>query len=590
MDNPGNCLYLTDTFRTDTVEDIVSSLSTNYSSLMRERPDSMLTGSWIGSIKAMKSVIPDGVPTVMEYIFPIGRERLDYMVIGKKDILLIETKGWRDYSEVDRLVVKTDIGIQPSPCYQSSNYLHKFLNFHTAGELFNFHDVVFMYNTRDGNECTIYYSPSEFSEVMRKITDSRADQLHVDQILKGKFVFNKTLIDFISNNRDIIMQDPLKAFAGSGYGLSSHQIFVLDSVLEAIASHSSVAFLVRGKMGSGKTLLALNIILEAVKKGHFGLLTYRNNRLINTMRRSVPPQIRDLIKFYSTGPLRNNGVGESLFNEASLGKPLEFVVFDEAQRMAEHVIGLSMKRSPVSVFFYDENQILIGDEAGTRDNFVKYARDFGKTVVEFDLESVYRNISGNDYSNFVDALLSETETYGFGSYDLRIFDNISEMLSDLESFRKRKRVALVASFTESDGTREKVRYREPRIEWLMDPSTEYPPYWIEGRDSLKKCASVYGSQGFETDIAGFIWGRDFVWRSGQWKINASEIMDKIGGKNSLRNLAAKNDPRAVTLMKNRYRILLTRGIEGTYIFCEDKETGDHLRNAIELAGLASRSL
>ena len=36
--------------------------------------------------------------------------------------------------------------------------------------------------------------------------------------------------------------------------------------------------------------------------------------------------------------------------------------------------------------------------------------------------------------------------------------------------------------------------------WLMDPKTEYPQYWMGIHENpFKYCASIYGSQGFETD-------------------------------------------------------------------------------------------
>jgi DUF2075 family protein len=38
---------------------------------------------------------------------------------------------------------------------------------------------------------------------------------------------------------------------------------------------------------------------------------------------------------------------------------------------------------------------------------------------------------------------------------------------------------------------------------------------------------------------------------------------------------------ALTLLKNRLRIFLSRGIKGTYVFCEDDETGEFLMNAYE---------
>lgn len=97
------------------------------------------------------------------------------------------------------------------------------------------------------------------------------------------------------------------------------------------------------------------------------------------------------------------------------------------------------------------------------------------------------------------------------------------------------------------------------------------------------CASIYGCQGFELDYAGVIWGRDFVIRNGQWAVGpASACKDNVG-KPSLARLV---DPRharheeALGLLVNRYRIFLTRGIQGTVVHCEDPETGDFLKSAV----------
>lgn len=585
-DSFSNCLYYTESFQTDPTEDILGRLNMNYERMARERPDAYLRGSWAGSLNAMKMVVPDGVPVAMEYIFPVGNERVDYLVIGKKDVVIVETKGWRTYRQVDRLVAETDLGPQPVPCYQSSNYLYKFRNFHTASQSFNFQDVVFMYHTTDGNDCTIYYEPKDFSAVMEPILKEKGSRKEADLILNGRFSVSSTLIDFITKHRQEIMSDPLKAFSVVGYGLSGDQVKVLSSVLETLKSGRKTIFLIRGKMGSGKTLVALNIILEATRLGYFGLISYRNNRLINTMRRAVPAQIRPLIRFYSTGPLRNNGIGEPGFRVEDLLKPLDFIVFDEAQRMSESVIDLSMTRSRVGIYFYDENQILVGGESGTRENFLKYAAKNGAEIRELTLDSVFRNIGGERYSAFVENLIGNASPEVPEGYDFRIFGHMEEMIHALEAIQQKSKVALVASFTESDGRKEKLRFRNPDISWLMDETTEYPQYWIEGRDALKKCASVYGAQGFEADYAGIIWGKDLIWRNDSWTMDPGAVMDNVGGRNSLRSVALRDPARGLSLLKNRYRIMLTRGIAGTFVFVEDQRTLEHLMEIVN-AGVNS---
>ncbi len=90
-----SCLYHKESYQTDPAEEILGDLKMRYKLIARERPDNYLSGSWAGSIGAMKTVVPDGVPAAMEYIFPIGNESVDCLIIGKRDVAIVETKGWR---------------------------------------------------------------------------------------------------------------------------------------------------------------------------------------------------------------------------------------------------------------------------------------------------------------------------------------------------------------------------------------------------------------------------------------------------------------------------------------------------------------
>jgi DUF2075 family protein len=118
----------------------------------------------------------------------------------------------------------------------------------------------------------------------------------------------------------------------------------------------------------------------------------------------------------------------------------------------------------------------------------------------------------------------------------------------------------------------------------MDEKTQYPKFWLEGHsNNLTHCASIYGCQGFETEYAGIVWGRDLVWRDGVWSLG-DNCEDSVAGLKDLFYRGKRGDLEsanlAIKLLKNRYRILLTRGIRGTYIFCENPETASYLRKLL----------
>jgi len=587
VESSDSFLGFTTEFSSTDKQILLDQITKNYFRIFLQRPPTSLTGSWSGSIDVLKRTVGDGIPVIMEYIFPIGLERVDFIIVGSGRALLIEMKGWKKYEELNEYIVNTDLGLQPPPCYQAENYLSKFVNFHSASKDILFDSCVMMYRTTDGNDCQIFYSPDDLIAKIRPIAEKPGSLEEVQKITQGHFVFSRTLIDFIGMNRERLLVSPSKALLGNGYGLSSDQSVAIGSVLLDLRNGRSAVYLIRGTMGSGKTLVALTMLFTAISEGFHALLGYRNNRLINTLRKSVDSRVRALLQFYSTG-FYGTGIGEPNFRVSLIRGGLDLVIYDEAQRMTRSVIDLSMRRSSISVYFFDEQQILLGDEEGTRENFVQIAKSQGKDVVEIELNGIYRVRDGRRYDMFLGSLLSGSPESSTFDYDFRCYKDITFLLKDLEWFRNNgEKVALVASFTESDGRKNKVRVRDPYIEWLMDPKTEYPAYWIDQVDALRKCASVYGSQGFEADVVGVIWGKDLIWRNG-WKINPGAITDDVGGRYSIKSLSVSNPKLAIDLMMNRYRILLTRGIKGTFVYFEDQETMKHVESLLPEDLVASR--
>ena len=78
---------------------------------------------------------------------------------------------------------------------------------------------------------------------------------------------------------------------------------------------------------------------------------------------------------------------------------------------------------------------------------------------------------------------------------------------------------------------------------------------------LNTVATEFSSQGLELDCALLAWGSDLLWASGDWSVEFS-------GKNR----PPLKDP--LTVRKNVYRVLLTRGRDGTVIYVPDDRRMD----------------
>ncbi len=581
-----------------------------YISYYGEKPDWELIFSWKTTIPEILRV-SDGYPVIIEYPILGGLERIDYIIVGRRKALVVEAKSWignftrrNKYFVYSQALNETRI----DPCYQVNNYVAKLKHLHTAGSKLDFQGLVFTYGFKYVNGCPVVNNVGSLEQIIYGF-DKPGGPGEVDLIINGRFQISKSLIDYVRGNMSSLMRNAVEALLGGGYGLTERQLVIVEEVLDAIEKDRDQAFIVRGVSGSGKTLIALTVFFEALARGYKVLLTYRNNRLLNTLRVALP-KLSGLLKFYSTGPQgRYRGVAEKNFPVDKYGE-LDLVIYDEAQRMTRENIELSMRRSRVKLYLCDDEQILIGNEEGYADTFIKIAKETNTRYNFYELPRPARIPT-----SYLEAIRNLLTKGVFKPkplhYDFRIYNDIVEMINDLKiKHEKGHRVALVAAFTETPGNNNLLnapdnlrigyplcmkynrkrrvceqlsdldiyRGKNLKIYWLMDPKKQYPQYWMGKLDPLKYCASVYGAQGFEAEYVGVIWGRDLIWRNNKWVVNPSVITDYVGDKYSLKEIARKDQRRAYRLLVNRYIILLTRGTKGTYIFFEDKNTMQYIRS------------
>ena len=100
--------------------------------------------------------------------------------------------------------------------------------------------------------------------------------------------------------------------------------------------------------------------------------------------------------------------------------------------------------------------------------------------------------------------------------------------------------------------------------------------WAYDPRGVNQVGCIYTAQGFEFDYAGVIVGTDLVYRSGRgWVANAAESRDTV---------VTRAGDQFIDLVKNTYRVLLTRGMKGCFVYFIDKETEAFFRSRIESIG------
>ncbi|MGE5574981.1 MAG: DNA/RNA helicase domain-containing protein, partial [Ignavibacteria bacterium] len=98
--------------------------------------------------------------------------------------------------------------------------------------------------------------------------------------------------------------------------------------------------------------------------------------------------------------------------------------------------------------------------------------------------------------------------------------------------------------------------------------------WAYDPNGIEQIGCVYTAQGFEFDYAGVIVGKDLTYDFDrqQWIGNTSESAD---------NVVKRAKGTFTDLIKNTYRVLLSRGMKGCYIYFLDKDTERFFKSRIE---------
>jgi len=585
--------------------------------------------SWMESIPAFLNILKssdfDNIQILFELEMPIGSERADLVLLGGTQFcpkaLVVELKQWSNVSIMPGLpqVLVPGVGSHQHPLLQVLNYQGKLKLFNARAHDYAFSTAVFAHNASLADKNTLLNSVAgeirsstslytskekpEFEGFIRGFLlpcDLREDEALA--FSDSPYKQSSQLFDHLRQHGKEIGRNAYLSLANSGMGLTEEQQLIIDDIMIALRNHESKDFIVQGSPGSGKTLLAVSLLLHALENQISCLFALRNNRLMAILRNVLDQSYR-------------GASGTMVFFRPSMARGLnsftgnvDMIVCDEAQRIDLDTLQKTPGKAMVTVIFLDETQRLNPPEAGTISNFTQASISAGKTPVVKNLPSAVRCFGGDPYLNWVNRLLTdpmssvslnEYWSMWMNKYRIDITSDITSLLSALKSLRintdNKDRIALAASFTESPGVMNNVfhkdnirigypltsgfdlyRNRNISIPWLMTPS-EYSNFWSRGgSNALDRIASIYGAQGFETDYLGLIWGRDLLFRDGQWILgNPNYTFDNIDGLTVGRGIKNWGED-ALTLVKNRYRIFLTRGIKGTLIFCEDEETLNYL--------------
>ena len=109
---------------------------------------------------------------------------------------------------------------------------------------------------------------------------------------------------------------------------------------------------------------------------------------------------------------------------------------------------------------------------------------------------------------------------------------------------------------------------------------ENDDHWAVNPNSFEQVGCIHTCQGMEFDYVGVFIGNDLYYDGNSVRTNRNAISkdDKSSGI----RLKSTSDIEADQLIRRTYKVLLTRGIKGCYIYCEDEKLREYLKSKLNI--------
>lgn len=619
------------TFVADAVQNrVAGALMDAYFQHYRRHPPESEVVSWRNSLRAMAQAIElggfDDHGIVVELELPLTSYRLDCMLTGsdrggRRQAVIVELKQW---TEVKPSHIEDSVRVWLGgrerdtlhPSCQVGNYQRYLLDVHTAfsqGEV-GLHACSYLHNL-DHDPTSELLAPRHADLVSKYplFAGNRVDDLvgHLDaqlgagagapvleHVLLGRYRPHKRLLQ---HTAEVLRGDP-------AYVLLDDQQLVFNDVLAQVRrrnlSSARTTFLIRGGPGTGKSLIALNLLAELSGDN---LVTHHatgSKAFTENLRRIVGRRASAQFKYF------NSYTGEP-------PDQADVLILDEAHRIREHSanrftradarderaqVKELVEAAKISVFFIDDLQVVRPGEVGSSTLIKQAAQEAGAQLVEHELQAQFRSMGSERYVSWIENTLELQRTADVLWPAGEEFDfDIAESPEELEALIRQRAAdgataRLTAGFcwpwSKPDATGHlvpDVRVGDWSMPWnakpdaaLLAPGIPTSNFWASEPAGLDQVGCVYTAQGFEFDHVGVIFGRDLVYRPGLGWIGQPEFSkDQMGPRRA-------RDPELFTrLVKSTYRVLLTRGLRGCTVYFQDTPTRDFFLTRMDSLHAAS---
>jgi len=395
-------------------------------------------------------------------------------------------------------------------------------------------------------------------------------------------VAKNTLLDL--ENSDLFKYSPYKT-------LTEDQLIITRKIFTDLKKNENNIFIINGGAGTGKTILATYLFKFLKEQEDTKHLSMALVIPMTQLRHSIKKVFKK-IKGLSSGMV----IGPSQV----IGKNYDLVIVDESHRLHKprqisnlgshyknnELLGLPkkegteldwiMKESKRQIFFYDRNQS-VGPSGIAHEEFENIK---GNNLF---LTEQMRIEAGGDYVRFIDEFfnLKTPSKKNFGNYDLKIYDNIHKLFNDIKEKNEKHGLSRVVAgyawpWHTKPGNKSRVQEYDIEIDGYKAIWNSTVKDWMNSSNAINEVGCIHTVQGYGLNYTGVIIGPEFGYEPERKKffVDKKKYFDK-NGRNGV------TDPNELErYIINIYKILLTRGIKGTYVYIVDENLRNYFKEKL----------
>ena len=473
------------------------------------------------------------------------------------------------------------------------NYFNKSLTLDIENKLMQYlssvDSVENLYNKRTNPQSEYYTSEhfeAIFSKIWQQLHRQNAQLFPLESAIQESAIFKASPFHKLTNEQYLAKQ------------------LILERVRRALQNDETGQHIfVDGEAGSGKTVLLSSLFFELVNEFKKDLKIDNPSLyfLVNhNQQLKVYQQIADKLGFnYKRGDKITKPT--SFINHHSPDEKVDVVVIDEAHllltqgqmsyRGKNHLADI-ISRAKVVVTVFDKNQILsrtqiweehtlqqIIETSQQNDNYIRL---LNQMRIHADKQTIHW------IRNLVDNKAIENIPKDSLGYEIKVFESPKSLYEEIKAKNENKDSGIsrvVATFDwefkdkpKSNGELWGVEIEDWKLPWNLQLSvdrSEKKLSWPEQSQTINEVGSTFTIQGFDLNYVGVIIGPSVIYRDGRIQFDKNKSKNNKATQN--RTMADNSKQNfAEELLKNELNVLITRGINGLYLYAVDEE----LQNAL----------